>query len=255
VTRAIPKSDLLCVATHTDDAEIGLGATLRLLADRGRTIWVCDLSRGELASNATPEQRWQEAGKASALMHLHGRLQLQLPDGFISREDPVQVAAVTAVIRLLCPRWIVCAPMPVRHPDHQATPSLVDKASFMADLIKYRPDPPSVRSWPEELKEWKTAPRWRCEAVLEVCPPGAEPSLIFDVSETWRVKQEALACYSSQFHRDHDSEPTYINEESFMAHIEQQGRAWGARAGTTYGEALRTRAVPLLQDLPREEWM
>ena len=99
-----PGCDLLCVAPHTDDAEIGLGGTLRLLADRGRRVWVCDLTRGELASNATPDERWGEAAAASALLGLAGRLQLTLPDGFIADDDPGQTAAVTAVIRALRPR-------------------------------------------------------------------------------------------------------------------------------------------------------
>ena len=42
--------DLLCIAAHTDDAEIALGGTLRLLAAAGRSVWVCDLTQGELAT-------------------------------------------------------------------------------------------------------------------------------------------------------------------------------------------------------------
>ena len=53
--------DLLVISPHTDDAEIGLGGTLRLLADRGRRVWVVDLTRGELGTNATPDERWAEA--------------------------------------------------------------------------------------------------------------------------------------------------------------------------------------------------
>ena len=75
--------DCLCIASHTDDAELGLGGTLRLLAERGRSVWVCDLTRGELASNATPEERWVEAGAASEIVGLTGRIQLGLPDGFL----------------------------------------------------------------------------------------------------------------------------------------------------------------------------
>ena len=56
-----PGCDLLCISPHTDDAEIGLGGTLRLLVERGRRVVVCDLTRGELGSNATAEERWAEA--------------------------------------------------------------------------------------------------------------------------------------------------------------------------------------------------
>ena len=41
-------TDLLCISPHTDDAEVGLGGALRLFAERGRRVWICDLTRGEL---------------------------------------------------------------------------------------------------------------------------------------------------------------------------------------------------------------
>jgi bacillithiol biosynthesis deacetylase BshB1 len=254
VTDSDMRIDLLCIAPHTDDAEIGLGATLRLLADRERRVWVCDLTRGELASNATAEERWTEAAAASARLGLSGRLQLDLPDGFVSGENPLQAAAVTAIIRALRPRWIVCAPAPVRHPDHLATPALVARAVFLADLISFRPNAPALRGWPQAQPDMDGAERWRCEALLEVCPPGAAPSVIFDCSRTWPAKLEALACYASQFRRDPTRQPTAINDEGFTRRIEQQGRDWGLRAGVAYGEALRTKAVPVLTDLPREAW-
>ncbi len=53
--------DLLVISPHTDDAEIGLGGTIATLAARGRKVWAVDLTRGELGTNATPDQRWQEA--------------------------------------------------------------------------------------------------------------------------------------------------------------------------------------------------
>ncbi len=60
--------DLLVISSHTDDAEIGLGGTIRLLADQGRGVWAVDLTGGELGTNATPDERWAEAEKASAVL-------------------------------------------------------------------------------------------------------------------------------------------------------------------------------------------
>ena len=77
--------DLLVVSPHSDDAEIGMAGTLALLASRGRRVWVVDLTRGELGSNATPDERWAEATAAAAVLGLAGRLQLELPDGFVDR--------------------------------------------------------------------------------------------------------------------------------------------------------------------------
>jgi len=246
--------DLLCLAPHTDDAEIGLGATLRLLADRGRRVWVADLTRGELGSNGTPDERWAEAARASALLGLDGRLQLELPDGFISSEAPDQVAATVAVIRMLRPRWIVTAPAPVRHPDHLATPRLVARAVFLAHLAAYRPEVPAGRAWRDAWPDGDPAEPWRCEAVFEVCPPGQQPGLLFDVSMTWAAKLAALACYGSQFLAAEGRRRTLINDRAFLDEVERWSLRWGFLAGVARAEARRTTAAPVLDDLPRERW-
>ncbi len=247
-------ADLLCIAPHPDDAEIGLGATLRLLADRGRRVWACDLTRGELGSNGTPAERWAEAQEAAARLGLAGRLQLELPDGFINAHDPAQIAATTAVIRLVRPRWIVTAPAPVRHPDHLATPLLVKKAAFMARLTRVSPPRPAGRAWPAAWPEGDPARPWRCEAIFEVCPPGRTPSLLFEVTSAWTAKMEALACYRSQFEAAEGRRPTLINDAAFLAQVERVARHWGFRAGVELAEALRGDAAPLLGDLPPDRW-
>jgi len=245
--------DLLCVGAHTDDAEVGCGGTLRLLADRGRSVWVCDLTRGELASNASTDERWSEAARASEILGLAGRIQLTLPDGFLAEADPAQTRAVTAVLRWLRPRWVVCAPDPRRHPDHLVTPSLVARAVFLAGLAALTVDPPPLRSWPTAI-DCAGNTSWRCEALFEVCPVDQPPALIFDCSETWAAKLEALDCYRSQFARDPGRRPTRINDPEWLEEVERRGRTWGARAGVRYGEAFRSRSVPVLTDLPPERW-
>jgi N-acetylglucosamine malate deacetylase 1 len=254
----LPGCDLLCIAPHTDDAEIGIGGTLRLLADRGRRVWVCDLTRGELATNATPDERWAEAARASEVLGLAGRLQLTLPDGFVDAADPAQAAAVTAVIRALRPRWVVSAPEPVRHPDHVATPLLVQRSAFLAHLASYGAVLPAMRWWsaPGSGERAVTTPAgpWRPEAVFEVCPEHGQPSVIFDVSDTWAAKQAALACYASQFAGGPGRRPTHINDPAFQHRVEARGRLWGHRAGVAHAEALRTVAAAVLDDLPSGRW-
>jgi bacillithiol biosynthesis deacetylase BshB1 len=246
--------DLLVVSAHTDDAEIALGGSLRLLSLAGRRIWVCDLTRGELASNATPDERWAEAATASERLGLSGRLQLSLPDGFLSPEDPGQTSALVAVIRRLCPRWLAVAPESRRHPDHRALPPLAARAAFLANLATLQPAWPTARTWPRDLQLPEPAERWRPEALLETCAVGEEPSLIFDVSGTWEDKLAALACYRSQFQRGPGRRPTMLNDPAWSAEVERRGRHWGFRAGVSYGEALRGRVAPVLLDLPREVW-
>ena len=246
---------MLVLAPHTDDAEIALGGTIHLLAEQGRDVWVADLTRGELGSNATPDERWAEAARATQVLGLSGRLQLGLPDGFVSSGDFAQVRAVVAVIRILRPRWVVTAPDSVRHPDHAEMPLLARKACFLARLATLEVAEPAMRSLPPGLKMPAGAGPWEPEALLHTCCEGAQANLIFDVSEHWEAKQEALHCYASQFLRQPGTRPTAINDPVFLEKIERKGRSWGQRAGVTYGEALCTSAVARLKDLPREPWL
>jgi len=255
INHDVPGCDLLVISPHTDDAEIGLGGTMRLLADRGRRVWAVDLTRGELGTNATSDERWAEAEQASAVLGVAGRAQLELPDGFIDSTDRDQVAQVVAVIRRLRPRWIVTAPDPVRHPDHQETPPLVARAAFLSRLAAWQPGSPGGRLWAQGAPWPEPVERWETEALWTVCADDGTPAAIFDVSAVWAAKEKALACYASQFARQEGRKATWINDQAFMEKIERRGRTWGRRAGAEFGEAVCTAAHPVLQDLPDQRWV
>ena len=246
--------DLVVISPHTDDAEIGLGGTLALLADQGVKTWAVDLTEGELGTNATADERWAEAEKASAVLGLTGRVQLELPDGFINPADADQVRAVVSVLRSLRPRWVVTAPDPTRHPDHVQTPELVSKACFMAHLASLRTDVPAHRLWSGGADWPDPGETWRIEALMSVCPNGAEPSVFFDITETWARKCEALACYASQFDPGGGRKPTAINDADFLQRIEQRARQWGRMAGCRYAEPLMTTSAPVLTGMPTGRW-
>ena len=58
--------EVLAVGAHPDDVEIGCGGLLAKLARQGRRVGVLDLTRAELGTRGTPEERAREAEKASA---------------------------------------------------------------------------------------------------------------------------------------------------------------------------------------------
>ena len=246
--------DLLCISPHSDDAEIALGGTLALLADRGRRVWVADLTRGELGSNGTPDSRWREAEEAARILGVTGRLQMDLPDGFIDAHAPDQVAAVVGLIRSLRPRWIATAPMPNRHPDHKAVGPLVEKAVFMARLAAYATPVPTARIWPRDAELPAPADRWESEALFHVCLHGEAPDVVFDVSDHWERKQAALRAFASQFGGDDGDVKTMINNPAFLQEVERWALARGFRAGCRHAEALRTAQAPVLTDLSAERW-
>ena len=246
--------DLLVISPHTDDLEIGLGGTVALLTDRGRSVWALDLTRGELGSNATPDERWAEAAQASAVLGLAGRVQLDLPDGFIDPEDREQTGRIVAILRRLRPRWVVTAPDPVRHPDHIAAPALVARACHLSRMAAWQPGPGVMRLWPEDRELPAAAERWEPGPIFNVCADGDRPTIVFDVTATWDRKREALACYGSQFARRQGRRATAINDPAFLEKIERRGRTWGHRAGVMYGEAMAGAAAAVLTDLPDREW-
>ena len=240
--------DLLVVSPHTDDAEIGLGGTIATLAARGRKVWALDLTKGELGSNATVDQRWQEAAEASGILGLHGRIQLSLPDGFINPADPAHIAAVVWALRTFRPRAVVSAPDPVRHPDHVATADLVRRAAFLARLVELQADAPEHRRWSGGADLPTTESHWMVATVLSVCPDDVKPSLLFDISEKWHLKEKALACYASQFKREDGRRNTHINDGEFLKKIDRRSLRWGDRAGKTRAEAFCTENVPVVAD-------
>ena len=62
--------DVLALAPHPDDAEIGCGGTLLVAAGLGRRTGVLELTRGELGTLGTPEQRDAEALTSAKILGL-----------------------------------------------------------------------------------------------------------------------------------------------------------------------------------------
>jgi bacillithiol biosynthesis deacetylase BshB1 len=206
---------------HPDDAETSCGGLLAKMARQGYRVAVCDLTRGERASNGTPETRRQEAEDAAAVLGLHQRLQLELPDGDLRGEDPTQHLAVLRLLRRTRPR-VVIAPGPGnRHPDHAATRELVQRACFFTAVRGFDPDS-------------QVAPRPVLLHALDYHP--MQPSFIVDISETLDVKMQAIHCYRSQFDATPDSAPTVLNDPAFVQRIRTHAASYGQRIGCEAGE-------------------
>src|SRR5262245_30682979 len=97
--------DVLVIGPHPDDLEIGLGGTIAKHVAAGHRVGLCDLTRGELGTNGTPEERLQEAEAAREVLGARWRGNLQLPDGDIGG-DPSHVRSVVDLIRRVRPKTI-----------------------------------------------------------------------------------------------------------------------------------------------------
>ena len=98
--------DILAIAAHRDDAEQTCGGTLLKAAQRGQRTAILDLTRGEMGTRGTAEDRAREAADAAKLLRLSWRGALDIPDTRVenTHENRLKIASV---IRMLRPRVVI----------------------------------------------------------------------------------------------------------------------------------------------------
>ena len=213
--------DVLAFGAHPDDAEAACGGLLIQLVRRGYRVAICDLTRGELASNGTVAERQAEAAAAARLLGLHGRFDLGLPDGGLRADALEQRRSLVAALRAHAPRLILIPDLAARHPDHLAAHALLRQAQFYCGVAGY---------------EAGTAPVQRPVLVRALDFHPMVPSFVVDVSEVLALKLEALRCYRSQFERGPGRLPTLLNEPAYLQRLETNARAYGQLIGCAAGE-------------------
>ncbi len=216
----------LCVAPHPDDAELGMGGLLVVAAGAGLRTGVLDLSRGERASNGSPEERIGESAAASGILGLRWRGNLGLRDRGLAGDDAR--AALAGAVRLLRPFAVFIPHADDPHPDHCAAHRLAVEAIFDAGLRRGE-----VAPWAQE------ATAFRPQAVLQYFINGWQQAVLtVDVSRVYATKRAAVAAHESQFHLGGaaDGVSTRLNAGAAMAQVESRDRFFGAQAGVAYAE-------------------
>jgi len=218
--------DILVFGPHPDDIEIGLGGTVARHAAAGHQVGLCDLTRGELSSNGTPERRQSEAAEAARVLGAAWRENLGWPDGGIAATPPMIRSAVD-VIRRHRPRTIAIPYWDDRHPDHVAASFVLRNAAFTSALRRYLAD----------LDPWR--PDWVCYYFIN---DGAAASFVVDVSAHYQRKRDALDCYRSQFAPGGDEAvATRLTAATFRPLIESRDAQFGALAGVAFAEGIVVR--------------
>jgi len=225
--------DVLAFGPHPDDVEIFCGGTLIRLADLGHSTAVIDLTRGEMASKGTPEERAREAEAAARVLGLRFRENLGLPDTGIDPHDRAQLEAVVRAIRRHRPEILLVPWIEERHPDHAAAGELLTRAAYFAGVRNFAPG--LERFVPRQLLYYQL--RYRMT-----------PSFVIDTSAAAGRKMEAIACYQSQVVRRPGDVPTLLSSSAALQAIDARDRAVGALIGVSHGEALRAPNVPGLVD-------
>ncbi len=227
--------DLLAVGAHPDDVEIGIGGLLHKLAARGMRVGILDLTRGEMGTRGTVEERQAEGEEAAKRLGAVLRVCAELPDAGLANTAEQQ-RVIAPILRRLRPRTLFFPMRDDRHPDHEAAHFLVRDANFMAGLARL-----DVSGEPH-----------RARTVYSFHPylESAMPPLVVDISEHFEAKLEALRAHASQFFNPTYPGPqTYISSEAFWDSIRTRAAYWGSRINVAYGEALYG-PQPLGLDLP-----
>ena len=218
--------DLLVFGPHPDDIEIGLGGTVARHTAAGHAVGLCDLTRGELSSNGTPDERQAEAAEAARVLGAAWRENLGWPDGGIE-PTPAIIRSAADIIRRHRPRSIAIPYWDDRHPDHVAASHVLRTAVFRSGLRRYDTG----------AEPWR--PEWLCYYFIN---DSATPSFVVDVSAHYERKRKSLECYVSQFAPPGDGAvATRLTASTFRQLVESRDAQFGALAGVAFAEGIVVR--------------
>jgi N-acetylglucosamine malate deacetylase 1 len=215
--------DILVVAPHPDDAELGMGGAILKFKAEGLAVGVLDLTSGEPTPFGSPGLRVRETDAATQSLGLDWRENLGLPNRNLEATLTAR-AELAGVVRRTRPRWIFAPYWVDAHPDHVAATQLIEAARFWSKLTKT--DMPGEPFYPERIFYYFCIH-------LRIIP---QPSFILDISDYWERKRAAIECYRSQFIDGRAQEPpTLIDSLRDQASV----LGWSIRA--RYGEAFASR--------------
>lgn len=215
--------DVLVVAPHPDDAELGMGGAILKFKSEGKTVGVLDLTDGEPTPHGSPEMRARETAAATEILGLDWRKNLGLRNRFLEPSLDAR-HKLAEVFRDVKPRWIFAPYWIDAHPDHVAATQLVEAAHFWSKLSKS--DLAGERHHPERIYNYYCVH-------LKLAP---QPAFVLDISDEWEQKLEAIRCYHSQFIHGRPTEP-----RTFIDQLRDEAAYWGKTIGTRFGEPFTSR--------------
>ena len=227
------KLDILALAAHPDDTELGCSGTLAVHIAAGKRVGIVDFTRGELGTRGTPEIRAKEAEASRQLQGVAIRENLGFADGFFvnDREHQVEVAKM---IRKYQPDVVLANAIRDRHPDHGRGAELARDACFIAGLRRV-----------ETTLDGEEQAAWRPARVYHYLQANyITPDFVVDISDHWETKINAIMSFASQFGQDSDEPPTYLTTPIFLKFIEARAQELGHSIGVAYGEGF-TAAQPI----------
>ena len=236
------KLDILAFGAHPDDVELGCSGTIAKEVSLGKKVGIIDLTRGELGTRGSVEIRNSESAKASEILGVVVRENLDMRDGFFINDEAHQLKIIQ-MLRKYRPEIVLCNAIADRHIDHGKGSKLVSDACFLSGLVKIE----------TELNGEKQQ-AWRPKVVYHYIQwQNIEPDFVVDISGFLDKKMESVLAYGSQFYDPNSKEPvTPITSKTFLDSVKYRAEDLGRLVGVAYAEGFTTErylAVNSLDDL------
>ncbi len=236
------KLDILAFGAHPDDVELGCSGTIAKEVSLGKKVGIIDLTRGELGTRGSVAIRNEESAKASAILGVTVRRNLDMRDGFFVNDEAHQLKVIE-MIRKYQPEIVLCNAITDRHIDHGKGSKLVSDACFLSGLVKIE----------TELNGEKQQ-AWRPKVVYHYIQwQNIEPDFVVDISGFMDQKMQSVLAYGSQFYDPNSNEPvTPIASKNFLDSVKYRAEDFGRLVGVEYAEGFTTErylAVNSLDDL------
>ena len=217
--------DVLCIAPHPDDAEIGCGGSLARARAAGKSTGILELTLGELGSLGTPKIRLKEARDAAQILDLSYRGNLRWTDGLITDSETYRLE-LAQVIRDLKPKTVLIPHETDRHPDHVGAARVATSALHFAGLRKAK-----LTGEPHKVSK---VLYYQGNAPIEA-------NLLVNVSSVMALWEAAIMAHASQFTGEAVSETV---SPEILERRKARMMYWGTFIGVHYAEAFESR-VPL----------
>jgi bacillithiol biosynthesis deacetylase BshB1 len=246
--------DILALAAHRDDVEQTCGGTLLKMAEGGHRTAILDLTRGEMGTRGSAEDRAREAAEAARMLQVSWRGALDIPDGRVENtwENRLKVAHV---LRQLAPRVLILPYWKGRHPDHYTASKLGYEAAFLAGLRRLESAAPVA----SRLEVTYASGEWRDEAGSAPHRPqkviyaslyyDIRPTFVVDITDQFETRTAALFAYKSQYSDQEAGAGLFPAQQEMRERMATMARFYGMLAGVTYAEPFVQKEVGLVEDV------
>ena len=241
--------DILAIAAHRDDVEQTCGGTLLKAAQRGQRTGILDLTRGEMGTRGSAEDREREANDAARILGVSWRRALDIPDGRVENtwENRLKVAAA---IRETRPRVVILPYWKGRHPDHYTASVLGYEACFLAGLAKLGLPPSGSGCQASDATPVDSLPPHRpFKIIYATLYYDIRPTFVVDISDQFEAKFTSILAYKSQFSDQAAGKDLFPAHDEIRARVDAMARFYGMLGGVTYGEPFLQKEVGLVEDL------